>query len=303
MLDPAALAGVFVARLPPTLRDAASRAKAALETSLSSAFAGGAEAWPGVSLEASRFVEYLAERIPADAEDVLSALDALHASDLYLACACSSGARRAIESFEARYAVDVDAVVVRVTGSKRGRDEVLSRLRQKLFVGGGSAHPAIGQYSGRSALRTWLNVALVRLTLNVAAGANRELPVEDEILEALPAEGADPELEHFKRLYAAEFRAALAEAIAGLATRERNLLRHGFADGLTIDQIGALYGAHRSTAARWVRGAQQKLLTRLRRALVTRLGVSETELQSIVRLIESRIDVSLRRCLGESAEA
>src|SRR5262249_43055522 len=83
-----------------------------------------------------------------------------------------------------------------------------------------------------------------------------EVPVEDEILAALPAEGSDPEIEHFKRLYAAEFRAALSEAIAGLASRERNLLRHGFADALSIDQIGALYGVHRSTAARWIHAAR-----------------------------------------------
>jgi RNA polymerase sigma-70 factor, ECF subfamily len=302
MPDTPSIAGAFVARLAPSLRDAASRAEAALGEYLSGALAAASREWPGVKVDPSRYVGYLAERVPADAEDVLVALEELHASDQYLACACAGGDGRGIEAFEARYANDIDAVVVRVTGSKKAREEVLSRLRQKLFVAGPGSEPAIAQYSGRSSLRTWLNVALVRVTLDVTTRNVRELPVEDEILAALPAEGADPELEHFKRLYAAEFRSALTDAIAGLARRERNLLRHGFVDGLTIDQIGVLYGAHRSTAARWVRAARQNLLTRLRRALVARLGVSQTELQSIVRLIESRIDVSLRRCLRESIE-
>jgi RNA polymerase sigma-70 factor (ECF subfamily) len=254
-----------------------------------------ARAFPDLSVPDERFAAALAARVDAGATDLGAALAELPAADVYLAFACESGDARALTAFAARYAGDVDAVLVRITGSKARREEVLQLLYQKLFVG---PAPAIARYAGRSSLRTWLGATVARTVLNLVTRAPREQPVEDAILAALPAASADPELEHFKRLYAGEFNAALAEAVAELSARERSLLRYSFADGLSIDRIGALYGVHRASAARWVNAARRKLLVQLRRTLMRRLRVGPSELESIVRLIKSRIDVTLRRCLG-----
>ena len=75
------------------------------------------------------------------------------------------------------------------------------------------------------------------------------------------------------------------------------MLRSQTIDGLSIDQIGALYQVHRATAARWVQQAKSSLLDALREELAKRLGESHDACDSVVALVRSRIDLSLERAL------
>jgi RNA polymerase sigma-70 factor (ECF subfamily) len=68
-------------------------------------------------------------------------------------------------------------------------------------------------------------------------------------------------------------------------------------DGWTIDRIGALYGVHRATAARRIAAARDELGAAIRTELAARLAISIDEVDSIVRLVQNRIDVSLERLL------
>jgi RNA polymerase sigma-70 factor (ECF subfamily) len=65
-------------------------------------------------------------------------------------------------------------------------------------------------------------------------------------------------------------------------------------DGLTIDEIGALYRVHRATAARWLARAQVGLTKEIRAALIRTLNLQPAELRSVLRLIRSGLQVSLR---------
>src|SRR5512132_3710832 len=58
-----------------------------LEPALADLVERAQRAWPRVRVEPIRFVRYLAERL-SPGESLGAALAALHASDLYLACAC-----------------------------------------------------------------------------------------------------------------------------------------------------------------------------------------------------------------------
>jgi RNA polymerase sigma-70 factor (ECF subfamily) len=69
-------------------------------------------------------------------------------------------------------------------------------------------------------------------------------------------------------------------------------------DGLTIDDIGAIYRVHRATAARWLVGIRDKLVEQTRGRLAAKLGVDTEEAASIVRLVQSQLDVSVIRHLG-----
>lgn len=62
--------------------------------------------------------------------------------------------------------------------------------------------------------------------------------------------------------------------------------------------LGARYGVHRGTAARWLERCNRTLLDRTRRALVTRLRVARTEVDSILRLVRSRLEVRIRAALA-----
>jgi RNA polymerase sigma-70 factor, ECF subfamily len=76
------------------------------------------------------------------------------------------------------------------------------------------------------------------------------------------------------------------------------LLRYSVIDGWNVDRIAELYGVHRATAARRVAAAREQLGESIRAELAARLEISTDEVDSIVRLVQSRVDVSLARLLG-----
>lgn len=104
----------------------------------------------------------------------------------------------------------------------------------------------------------------------------------------------DPELAMLRDRYRDDVRCAFADAFAGLTEQQRNLLRQYHIDELTIDQLGALHGINRATAARWIAAARRTLLVAMRRWLVDQLGITRHEVDSIVRLVRSQLDVSVR---------
>ena len=75
------------------------------------------------------------------------------------------------------------------------------------------------------------------------------------------------------------------------------LLRYQLIDGLTIDEIGALSRVHRATAARWLATIRDGLVERTRELLGEALGVDSVEAASIVRMVQSQLDVSVIRHL------
>ena len=101
-----------------------------------------------------------------------------------------------------------------------------------------------------------------------------------------------------KELYRRAFREAFTAAMGTLDAREKNLLRQHFVDGLTIDEIGPLYEVHRATAARWVSRARERLLDETRREFMKRAKVGPKECESVLRLVRSRLDVTLAHLLG-----
>jgi len=64
-------------------------------------------------------------------------------------------------------------------------------------------------------------------------------------------------------------------------------------DGLTIDQIGALQGVHRATAARWIERAREAISRSVRRDLMRQLGADPFETEELLQWVQSRIELSL----------
>ena len=126
----------------------------------------------------------------------------------------------------------------------------------------------------------------------------RTQAVDDELLDQLAPGVPDPELAYLQQHYGAQFRAAFREAVLSLTPRERNLLRHSVLDGLGIDQIAAIYHVHRATAARQVKQARSSLVEATRERMRMMLGVGETELDSIFRVLVSLAHITLREILA-----
>jgi len=267
-----------------------------LEGALTAAMARARKAWPGIDVrDVPGYVAYLGERLPEDLEP-LPALEKLRCEDLWLAFSCLEGNGKAVASFRRAYAPRLQMALVRL-GTKELVEDVIQRLHERLFVGDEKRPPAISKFAGKGELGKWLEVLAVRDAYRQLRKEGKETLTGDEELLDRVAAGGDPELSQLKRSYRDRFKAAFQQAFETLSPRHRNLLRYQYLDGLNIDQMGVIFGVHRATVARWRADARARLFAETRKILVAELQVPEHEFESIMRLIQSQLDVSLPRLL------
>jgi RNA polymerase sigma-70 factor (ECF subfamily) len=248
--------------------------------------------WPTAWVEKDAFAEYVADRA---GEESLS--DEAVAA-LYLACACVRGVPAAVKAFDTDYLPQARRAAARAGLSADQVTELLQALREYLLVGRAGGTPKLHEYRGKGDLRGWLRVTATRAALRVrkkAAGA--KLDSDGASLEARATDD-DPELSYMKALYRQAFRDAFQAAVLALEPRDKLVLHQHTVLGMSVDDIGAHHGVHRATAARWVQSAREKLLTGVRRELAREANVSPRELNSILRLVQSRFDVTMRRLLA-----
>ena len=285
------LAAQLLAQLDPVPRLSSDEATA-LEQLLAERLHQARRAWPGIELAPAIFVAHLAASLSVD-DDLATALAQTRTDELYLSCACGQGDAQALQALETNYFGDVEASIARMNLAGTSAADVMQIVRRDLLVVGPHGAPRILDYRGGGELRSWLRVTAVRAALKGVRKHRREIAVEDEELAAMPAPG-DVELDFIKRQYRAAFKRAFLEALSSLEAREQNLVRQHFLDGLSIDQLGALYRIHRSTAARWLTRAQATLLERTKRTLTKRMKVSRSECESIIRMAQSQLHLTLR---------
>jgi RNA polymerase sigma-70 factor (ECF subfamily) len=185
-------------------------------------------------------------------------------------------------------------VLARVGLPRSDDDEILQRVRVALFTPGSSGESALAAYSGRGSLRAYIRAIAVKLALKKM---QREGATDDPIEEILSGSGDSPELAVVKARCRDELRAAFAVAIEELDDRERMLLRQHHIDGLSIDVLARLHRVHRATAARWIAAARAALLRAIRSHFARTAGLGRAELDSLVALVRSRLDLSLSRLL------
>lgn len=255
-------------------------------------------AWPGVELASDTFIAHLTAQLP-DTLEIEAALRRMHTSDLYLACACLHGAPGAAAALDAQCLTVIDRALPRLGIDADTVAEVKQRLRRSLLVadaaaGGAAASPQIARYAGRGALRSWIRVLAIHEALAIARRAQRQVTADEDRLVELACAGASPELEYFKRMYRREFELAFRDAVQSLSDRERVLVRQHFLDGVSVNDLGRLYRVHRATAGRWLERARDAILAATRARLMERLDVPPAELDSILRLVLSRLEISLR---------
>jgi RNA polymerase sigma-70 factor, ECF subfamily len=184
---------------------------------------------------------------------------------------------------------------MRIDPSPAFLDEVRQQLRVHLFV---HAQPKIAEYSGRGALAAWVRVVALRTAQMMKRAVRRELspadgndPADDKLASG------DPELDLIKGRYQREFNDAAAAAVSGLSARDRTVLRLHVFERLNIDKIGTLYGVHRATVADWIAAARRSVLDETRRRLATQLRLEGSEIDSLMGLLRSRLDVHLSQLL------
>jgi RNA polymerase sigma-70 factor (ECF subfamily) len=76
------------------------------------------------------------------------------------------------------------------------------------------------------------------------------------------------------------------------------MLRYHYLDDLGFEEIARMRRVHRTTITRAFQKIREALLIETRAAMMRDMGTGEAELESIMRLIESQLDVSLHRLLS-----
>jgi RNA polymerase sigma-70 factor (ECF subfamily) len=220
------------------------------------------------------------------------------ASDQELAAACAAGSAPAVAALEAAHFGGLRLALRSMRLQPHQIDDVLQDLRADLFVPRDGRPARIGEYQGRGTLKSWLRVCATRLALKHLRRARGTAPgADDDALLEERAPADDPELACIKDSCREEFRAAFQDALSSLGERERALLRLYTVDGLSIDEIGAVYRVHRATAARWIASAEGTLLDRTRRALMDRGRIGRADCESMLRLVQSQLAATIRRRL------
>ncbi|MBA2538412.1 MAG: sigma-70 family RNA polymerase sigma factor [Deltaproteobacteria bacterium] len=267
----------------------------ALTRVLDEALAVGRQAWPAVEVDTLVWARMLGALGPKPL-DPARPLGSLLVADHYVAFACGNGNPAAVAA--------CDAILVReagfaATGTRMHasiRDEAIQIVRELLLSPRPGRAPAIKDYAARGPLRSWIRVAVSREMIRLAKAQNRSEPLEEHLIAAPGI--SDPVLEELKAKYRAELATAFRAALEELPPRERTLLRYQLIDNLTIDEIGAIYRVHRATAARWIQKIREELVDTTRAAMAKALGVDTEEAASIVRLVQSQLEVSVIRHLG-----
>jgi RNA polymerase sigma-70 factor (ECF subfamily) len=286
------LADAFLAdRTDDALDDNARRA---LDAALVALHAEGRDAWPDITVDGVVLARDLARRgTPADAD----AIAGLCAPDVYLAVACANGDDAAIAAVERSCFSEIEIAAKRTGATPADADEMRAEVRRLLFVAEGDRPAAIATFSGSGNLRAYVRVIATRALIRSVQRGRRNVSLDDAILEAA-SPVTDPEFAHLRAAYRDDVAAAVREACGALDSDARALLRYAVVEGWTVDQLGALYGVHRTTAGRRVEAARRKLGDLIRERVAARLAIERDEVDSIVRLVQSRVDVSLERALA-----
>ncbi len=288
------LSQIFLARLAVRRAQELAPSAESIERALQAADAAGRAAWPDVPLEAEAFAAHIADRVGARF-DVGEAISALHAADLFLACACARGIPEALSELERVHLARVPGLVRRVDPSPAFADEVAQVMRETFLVPASSSEGRISEYSGRGALANWVRVIAVRTAVRIRQERRREVASLDAEAE-LPGI-LDPELDYLRLRYRRVYEEALQSALASLPDRDALLLKLYYVDGLNIDRIGVLFGVHRATVARWRTEICRRLLASVREQLQRRVTLTDSEFNSLLALVRSQLAVSIDMAL------
>jgi RNA polymerase sigma-70 factor (ECF subfamily) len=221
-----------------------------------------------------------------------SDLATLHASDVYFALGCALGDPPAVKAFHDELVPRARAAASKTSSDPEALCAVEDVLVQKLLVSDGVEPPRIRGYAGRGPLASWVCAAAVRAAVDHtrAEQARAARPQLD-----LQVAAEDPELKLIRERHGRDFSEAFEGAFAKLEAADRNVLRLSVVEGLSIDRLAVMFGAHRSTMARRLARIRQYLMEETRNILAERLSLAEPELASLMRAVRSHLQLSLTR--------
>ena len=238
------------------------------------------------------------DRTP-DAKKIEAHLDALHATDLALACACSLGSPAAWDFFVAQFRPELYRAARAIAGYAAGQDANARELADSLYAdlyglreSEGRRKSLFDYFHGRSKLSTWLRAVLAQRHVDEIRRTRRTEPLENETGEeniqiaALRAPGSehlpaqDPQRDPERENNLAILQAALAAALGALDSRDRLRLAYYYVDDRTLAEIGRLLGEHEATVSRKLERTRRDVRARVEASLRGRNRMSEAQIRA-----------------------
>ena len=263
--------------------------------------AARAQTQHGVTVSPATFIPRWAAALRhAQSSDAEATLAQVVTDDVYLVAGVLAGHPGAVEAYRDLCGPDVDRVLRRLL-PESDRVEARQELEARILVGDDNRGPALAQYRGSGGVRAWTRAVATRAVIDMRRRDDRRpqvLPWAEDQAAGSDEENLDPAVgEHV-----AAVRDAMQRAFALLTVRQRNLIRQSVFHRLSIDELAALYGAHRATAARWLQRARADLSRNLETDFADRIGASPSAAASLLRALRSHADVSIRSFLPSTLE-
>lgn len=250
--------------------------------------AAGALRWKGLDVASLSLSRYLSERNISQ-ELLTPAL----AGDLFLAFACLSNVPGAVEVFQTTYAPIVAATARRFDKSGALTEELVQRVAELLFVSKDGRPGRIADYKGRGPLSAWVRTCAKRAALRLVNADSPELLMTRDALVEEIADACDQELTLLKSHYGELFRQELVVALGELEAKDRMLLQLHLVAGLSTTRIAKMYHLNQSSISRQLQRAAEKIFDRVKQRIHARLGVATAELESLLDLARSHIELTL----------
>ena len=288
---------VFWGKLP---KAASLRGRPGIDEHLGLLLSKALEARPSLRIDREAFVGHWATHL-SRSRTPEAEVERLHLADLCLAFACGQGDSEALRLFESEFMPVAVSTVRGVDTAPAFVEEVTQQLLERILVAS-PAQPRILEYAGRGSLEHWLRAAALRLALNARRSARRapdQLAADSQLEVAAPT--ADLQFDLLLARYGPDFGSALKESLGELSAQERSLLKLHFLDGLSFNQIGAVYQVNKSTISRRLSHAREALLVKTRARLEQRFKLGPPELESLMRLLGPELALSLTSVLAHSS--
>ena len=251
----------------------------------------------GVDIRAAVVIEHLRER--GIGVDVLEQGETL--ADVVLAIAALHEDVRALRTLDELVQRACIESANRMGFDASGTAETAQRLRERLLLPGPRREASLATYDGRGPLLAWLRVSAARQALMLRRSEARH--DAEELDPAAAVEPYfDPELSALKTDGAQAVKQAFHAAFDDLPARDKVLLAYHYLDRLTLRQIGRILGVDASTVQRRLRRVRGSLLAGTQRHFVASSDVAGAELDQVLGLVRSQLDLSVSRLLRAQRE-
>ncbi|MBX7099579.1 MAG: RNA polymerase sigma factor [Myxococcaceae bacterium] len=252
-------------------------------TTYEAALAEAKAAWPKLRVDTGAFERRWRELADDDGPAPL-------AIDLYFAQACLEGDPQALAQLQQQVVAQLQ-LLSHFRFSREDQEELAQQVMTALLVAGPKGRK-LGQFAARAPLHSWLRMLLSRAAIDRLRTSKGPPPADEDVLLGLPGPQRDAELESLKAKYKGHFSEVFRFAIKSLTPRQRNLLRQHYLDDLTLEELAALYKVHRATVARWMQEARLQVMAVTREELARRTGIPRAEVDSVMQVVQSRLELS-----------